>query len=78
MARQTIYCVQPYWSDGRKLSQGLLRQFAHEAQALRAGQSAARQVGGAIVYCVAGDPEFEDWDRPRSIAVFGAVPELVF
>ncbi|MDO8912330.1 MAG: hypothetical protein Q8N10_03470 [Phenylobacterium sp.] len=78
MASVTIYCVQPYWTDGRKLAHGSLRQFKRRSDAIRAGETAARRNAGAIVYVVEGDPEFESWSRPRLLAAHGQVPEVAF
>jgi hypothetical protein len=69
-----IYCVQPYWDDGRRLAHGALRQFTTPQAALRAGEAAARQLGGAVVYLVEGDPEFDDWGDPVLLASHGLVP----
>ena len=78
MAIETTYWVQPYWSDRAKLARGVLRQFARREAALRAGEAAARQVGGAIVYSVDGDPAFAEWERPRLLAAHGSVPDVRF
>jgi hypothetical protein len=78
LASVTFYCVQPFWNDRAKLAHGTLRQFKHRDRALRAGEAAARQVGGAIVYSVEGDPEFQTWSAPRLLAKHGAVPAISF
>ncbi len=79
MARVTFYCVQPFWRAGpTKLARGELRQYEHEACARRAGAASARKLGGAIVYQVCGDPEFDHWERPRHIVTLGETPEVVF
>lgn len=79
MARTTIYCVQPFWRAGAtKLARGDLRQFLREDSARRAGECAARKQGGAIVFAVVGDPEFEHWEAPRLIAQHGDVPVVEF
>lgn len=78
MTSVTIYCVQPFWNDSRRLAHGTLRQFTCERRARRAGEAAARQVGGAIVYSVEGDPAFEAWSQPQLLATHGAVPDVRF
>ena len=79
MGRVTIYCVQPYWrAGGGKLAHGELRQFDVEKEARRAGEATARRVGGALVYAVDGDPEFERWAKPRLLASHGEVPDISF
>lgn len=78
MAKATIFCVQPFWNDGRKLAHGCLRQFTEEGRALRAGAVAAGRNSGVIVYAVDGDPDFEEWGRPRLLAVHGDVPPVSF
>jgi hypothetical protein len=77
MPRTTIYCVQPYWQDRRKLAQGRLRQFRSESAAIKAGEAAGRANAGAVVYSVNGDPEFDVWSEPRLIAQHGLVPETL-
>jgi hypothetical protein len=79
VARMTIYCVQPFWRAGpTKLARGELRQFRDEARARRAGEAAARRLGGALVYSVAGDPDYDNWDAPRFMARIGEVPDVRF
>lgn len=79
MAREKIYCVQPFWPAGAgRLAHGELRQFPKEAAAKRAGEATARRVGGALVYVVEGDPDFDTWNPPRLIARHGAVPDIKF
>lgn len=75
----TVFCVQPFWRAGPdKLAHGELRQFAREEDARRAGEATARRVGGALVYAVDGDPDFDSWSRPRLLAVHGDVPRVTF
>lgn len=79
MARTTVYCVQPFWRAGpTKLARGDLRQFMKEDQARRAGEAAARRMGGAIVYSVTGEPDYEQWDAPKLVVSIGQVPEVAF
>lgn len=78
MARVTVFCVQPFWLDRRKLVHGQRRQFKKAEEALRAGEAAARRNAGAIVYSVEGDPEYDDWAEPKVLASLGQVPEVVF
>ena len=33
----TVYCVQPYWTNGRKFVRGELRQFETESEAMKVG-----------------------------------------
>lgn len=78
-ARVTIYCVQPYWRAGpTKLARGDLRQYRCREKASQAGDTAARRLGGALVYSVTGCPEFETWDPPRLVKRIGDVPEVSF
>jgi hypothetical protein len=78
MARKTIYCVQPYRREGKKLVGGDLRQFKTEADARRVGEGTANRAAGVIVYEIEGDAEFDDWGEPRMLAVYGDVPEASF
>lgn len=70
----TIYCVQPYWNDGRRLARGLPEQFTCRRKAVRAGRRAARRNCGAVVFSVRGDPEIEAWGEPRVISALGDLP----
>lgn len=72
----TIYCVQAYWRDGRKLAQGVYREFDKEADARRAGEKAYANHAGVIVYAKEGEPEFDVWREPRLVAAFGETPAL--
>lgn len=79
MAKVKIYCVQPFWRAGpTKLARGELRQFKKEELARKAGETAARRLGGAIVYSVAGDPDYDQWDAPSLIISLGDVPDVRF
>ena len=72
MAKLTTYWVQPFRRSGpARLARGDLRQYETEARARRAGEAAARRLGGAVVFAVRGDPELDAWDRPRHIASLG-------
>lgn len=76
--KTTIYCVQSFWRDGRKLAQGELRQFKKEPDAMRVGESLARRNAGSIVYSVTGNAEFDDWSEPRLLARHGETPAIEF
>ena len=72
----TVYCVQSFWRDRRKLAAGRLRQFKNEADARMAGESASRRDAGVIVFAITGNPEADYWDEPRLLASYGDVPDL--
>lgn len=79
MTQITVYCVQPFWRAGpTKLARGDLKQFQDEGKARRAGENAARRLGGAIVYSVVGNPDYEHWEPPRLVLQLGDVPEVQF
>ena len=78
MARQMIYCVQPFVQKGRKLVGSDLRQFKTEADARRVGESMAGRSAGVLVYEIEGDAEFEDWGEPKELARHGEVPDVAF
>jgi hypothetical protein len=79
MAKETTYWVQPFRRAGAaRLARGDLRRYETEARARRAGAAAARRLGGAVVFAVSGDPEFEHWEQPRHIASLGETPSVVF
>lgn len=79
MTRVTVYCVQPFWRVGAtKLARGDMQKFMYKEKARRAGVSAARRLGGAIVYSVTGCPEFETWEEPKLVEAIGVVPEVKF
>ena len=67
MGKKTIYGVQPYWFDGRRLARGLPVQVHTKKQAHR---EAARLYGnhaGVTIFAVSGYPEFDTWDEPRPV-----------
>jgi hypothetical protein len=70
----TIFCVQTYWRDSRRLNSGALRQFKQEEQAREAGLSASRRHDGVIVYSLTGEPQFEFWGDPVVLATHGETP----
>lgn len=71
---QTIFCVQTYWRQGRRMEPGQLRQFAAEAEARSVGRSLSRRMPGVIVYSVTGEPEADFWDDALVIARYGDAP----
>ena len=74
MAKKTIYCVQAFWKNDRKLAMGAMRQFKTEEAAREAGLSASRRNVGVLVYSVEGCAELDDWGDPRVLARHGDVP----
>lgn len=75
MGRVTYYCVQSFRRAGPcRFASNALRQFPSERRAVAAGESAARRHAGAVVYRVSGNPEFDHWEAPRILGVFGEVP----
>lgn len=71
----TVYCVQAFWHDGRKLAKGRLRQFLDEDLARQAGRAASGAHAGVVVFRVRGEPEFETWSEPEVLDAYGTVPE---
>lgn len=75
MRRITYYCVQSFRRTGsRRFAANAIRPFRSVSGAMAAGESAARRHAGAIVYQVSGSPEFDHWEAPRILTVFGEVP----
>lgn len=74
MASVTIYCVQSYWKDRRRLNTGDLRQFKDEAKARSHGERASRRQDGVLVYSLSGDPELDWWGKPTVLASYGETP----
>lgn len=72
----TVYCVQPFWWDRRKLSAGRLRQFKQEEDAVQAGLALSLKEVGVLVFSVTGNPEADYWEEPRLLASHGEVPAL--
>lgn len=75
----TIYCVQPFWRNGKgDLAQGRLRQFRDEAGARAAATQAweSSANAGVIAFGITGIPEFDTWGDPWLVASYGDVPEL--
>lgn len=69
----TIYCVQPYWWDGRRLARSEVRQFRTLEEAARDAEKAYERHAGVSVYAVSGWPEQEAWDDPRVVSTTGYV-----
>ena len=69
----TIYCVQPYWWDGRKLARSEVRQFKTQTEAERDAERAYERHAGVSIYAVSGWPEHEAWDEPRLVNAIGHV-----
>ena len=74
MADMTIYCVQTYWKDWRRLNTGDLRQFKEEIKAKAHAERASRRQDGVILYAVDGDPLLDFWGEPRVLATYGETP----
>lgn len=74
MSGTTIYCVQTYWKDRRRLNMGDLRQFKDEETARSSGERASRRQDGVVVYAMSGDPDMDFWDEPRVLAAYGETP----
>lgn len=69
----TIYCVQPYWWDGRKLALSEVRRFRTLDEAEReAGKAYARHAGVAV-YSVSGWPDYDAWEDPKLVNSVGAI-----
>lgn len=74
MGLKTYYGVQPFWHDGRRLARGDLQQFRTEVEATRAAERLYDNHAGVLVYSVTGDPDYDAWQEPRTIATLGSVP----
>lgn len=73
MGKKTIYGVQPYWFDGRRLARGLPAQFRTLAEAERMAGKLYETHAGVVIYAVTGCPEFDTWGDPRPIRSIGFV-----
>lgn len=74
MAEITIYCVQTYWKDRRRLNSGDLRQFKDEPKARAHAERMSVRQDGVLLYALEGDPDMDFWDEPRVIAAYGETP----
>lgn len=74
MARKTIYCVQPFWRNGKRHEPGPARQFSGEDKARAEGERLAGSAPGVVVLKVEGWPEADCWDDPVILATHGDVP----
>ncbi|SPU44802.1 Uncharacterised protein [Brevundimonas diminuta] len=72
---QTIYRVQTYRRQGRRLEAGQMHQFADEAAARAAGISLSGKAAGVVVYAISGEPEADFWDEPMLLSRHGVAPE---
>lgn len=74
MGIKTIYGVQPYWFDGRRLARGTPEQYRTQAEAERAAGKLYRNHAGVLIFSVSGEPEYDAWGEPRPIRAIGYVP----
>lgn len=74
MGRMTVYCVQPFWDDGRKLARGEVVQCTRRRDALRKGRAVANRNAGAMVLKVVADLDLDVCSEVRLLATFGEVP----
>lgn len=71
MSAKTIYGVQPYWHDGRRLARGLPEQFRSRDEADKAAERLYMNHAGVLIYSVTGNPEFDTWGEPRVLWTIG-------
>lgn len=74
MALKTIYLMQPYWWDGRRLAHGDPQQFRCKKEAQRSAAKAYEHHAGVTIFAITGSPEFDSWGEPRAIETIGHVP----
>lgn len=74
MSEITIYCVQTYWKDRRRLNMGDLRQFKDEGMARSSADRASKRQDGVVLYAITGDPDVDFWDEPVVLAAHGETP----
>ena len=68
----TVFRVQPYWRNGRRLEPSRPEEFLAEREARRAAERLFRSCAGVAIYAVQGEPEFDYWAEPIVIARLGA------
>lgn len=73
----TVYCVETFWRNGRKLERGQLRQFAEPQLAEAVGRELGARMPGVLVYSVTGEPDADYWGEPEEIARYGDAPRCV-
>jgi hypothetical protein len=72
MSLKTIYGVQPYWHDGRRLARGVPQQFRSRQEADRAAERLYENHAGVLIYSVTGNPEYDAWGEPCVLSTLGS------
>jgi hypothetical protein len=71
MGLKTVFLVQPYWFDGRRLARGPVEQYRTLAEARRAAERLYLNHAGVEVFSVSGNPEFDAWRDPEVVWAVG-------
>lgn len=74
MVMRTVYCVQPYRGSPGRFEPGVLHQFGTSAEALTVAAKMQASARGLLVFEVRGEPDFDFWEEPEVLAVYGDVP----
>lgn len=69
----TIYCVQPFWWNGRQLARAEPSQFRTLDEAQRAAKLAYERHAGVAILSITGSPEFDAWNAPQQVGAIGNV-----
>jgi hypothetical protein len=69
----TIYCVEPYWWDGRRLARSDVQRFRTREEAEREARRAYAHHAGVSVYSISGWPDSDAWESPRVLNTIGYV-----
>lgn len=75
MAARLHYFAKPLFRDGGRWIAGSPMPFLCATDAEAGGQMLARLADGAVVYQQMGQPEFDVWEEPELLALFGEVTE---
>lgn len=75
MATKTVFCVLAFAGSQWRLSDGQLRQFGSEDQALAHAEALKARGISCTAMRMQGDPEADCWDEPAVLMEFGDVPK---
>jgi hypothetical protein len=75
MPRETVYIVQSYTGQGRRLVPDQPQRLATAERALETARRFAPLKAGVIALAIEGDPDFGDYDEPIVIFTEGRTPE---
>jgi hypothetical protein len=75
MPARLHYFAKPLFREGGRWIAGSALPFLCATDAEAGGEMLAKLADGAVVYQQMGEPEFDVWDEPELLCLFGDVTE---